>query len=120
MAGYGCRVRIIDDFSKVIQTDRVVEDLGDHAGEGHLESERVGRDEPLDEVRPIMIEEKPHGAPEIAVQMTGQPMQQPRGASFAPVRETLAETEFTRESGAAWGTRTHDPIITNDVLYQLS
>ena len=23
-------------------------------------------------------------------------------------------------SGAAWGTRTHDPIITNDVLYQLS
>ena len=24
------------------------------------------------------------------------------------------------KSGAAWGTRTHDPIITNDVLYQLS
>ena len=24
------------------------------------------------------------------------------------------------EGGAAWGTRTHDPIITNDVLYQLS
>jgi hypothetical protein len=26
----------------------------------------------------------------------------------------------SRGSGAAWGTRTHDPIITNDVLYQLS
>lgn len=25
-----------------------------------------------------------------------------------------------KEGGAAWGTRTHDPIITNDVLYQLS
>ena len=25
-----------------------------------------------------------------------------------------------RKGGAAWGTRTHDPIITNDVLYQLS
>ena len=25
-----------------------------------------------------------------------------------------------KKGGAAWGTRTHDPIITNDVLYQLS
>ena len=25
-----------------------------------------------------------------------------------------------KKGGAAWGTRTHDPIITNDVLYHLS
>jgi hypothetical protein len=39
-------------------------------------------------------------------------------------RRTAQRSRFIgkakRTGGAAWGTRTHDPIITNDVLYQLS
>lgn len=33
---------------------------------------------------------------------------------------TKAETMLFLENGAAYVTRTRDPIITNDVLYQLS
>ena len=49
-------------------------------------------------------------------------------AREAPVNEWLTEVggfeafnaAKARETGAAGGTRTPDPIITNDVLYQLS
>ena len=41
------------------------------------------------------------------------------GHSFAWLVQ-VATSLSEEKGGAAWGTRTHDPIITNDVLYQLS
>ena len=48
--------------------------------------------------------------------------ERPKGKGSQPKRKGLRKEgpEFACEGGAAWGTRTHDPIITNDVLYQLS
>ena len=50
----------------------------------------------------------------------------PGGNGSPPMHQAFARKALNllvkvhKEGGAAWGTRTHDPIITNDVLYQLS